>query len=385
MPFDAPSTRAAIIEPVGGHGGMNPYDFNLCGGLASAGVDVALFTSDVTKPPIIPHFSFRPVYRGIFGGAPKWKRALRYIRGTMSALGASVREGRRICHFHFFSVGPLEALNVLLARMLARKVVITAHDVEAFVSRLDTPGLPRFAYGLAHAVIAHNQVSREALQARIGIPPNRIHVIPAGNHINSLPELPTRADARQRLGLPIEAPLLLFFGQIKDVKGLDLLIEAMPGVLDKHPTARLLIAGRPWKTDFAQYQALIEQNRIQGACLTHIRYIPDGELPLYYQSCDLVSLPYRRIYQSDVVLMAMSMGKAVLTSDIPGMTELVKHGHTGFIFHSGDSGDLARIISDALDHPDDIQKVGAQGRQLMIDRFGWDAIGQSMARLYQSL
>lgn len=364
---------------------MNPYDFNLCEGLASAGVDVSLFTSEVTKPPISPRFTFRPVYRGIFGAAPKWQRALRYLRGTLSALGASVRERRRICHFHFFSVGPLEAINVLLARMLGRKVVITAHDVEAFVSGLDTPGLPRITYGFAHAVIAHNQVSRNALQARIGIPTRRIHVIPAGNHLSSLPALPTRVDARQRLGLPQEAPLLLFFGQIKDVKGLDLLIEAMPSILGKHPTARLLIAGRPWKTDFSRYQALIEHNHVQEACITHIRYIPDDELPLYYQSCDLVSLPYRHIYQSDVVLMAMSMGKAVLTSDIPGMTELVQHGRTGFIFHSGDSQDLARVISDALDRPDDIQKVGAEGRQLMIDRFGWDGIGQSVTRLYQSL
>lgn len=364
---------------------MNPYDCNLCNGLALAGVDVSLFTSDSTKPPTSPSFAFRPVYSGIFGKAPKWIRALRYLRGTFSALFASVREKRRICHFHFFSVGPLEAFNVLLARMLARKVVITAHDVEAFVSALDTPGLPRLAYGLAHAVIAHNQVSREALQARIGIRPERIHVIPAGNHLNSLPPLPTRREARQRLGLPQEIPLLLFFGQIKDVKGLDLLIEALPTVLAKHPAARLLIAGRPWKTDFARYQALIERKQVQGACLTHIRYIPDDELPLYYQSCDLVSLPYRRIYQSDVVLMAMSMGKAVLTSDIPGMAELVEHECTGFLFQSGDSEDLARVIIGALDRPDAIQAVGYRGRQLMVDRYGWSSIGQSMAQVYRSL
>lgn len=378
-------TRASIIEPVGGHGGMNHYDFNLCKGLSSAGVDVALFTSDATQRPVNAPFEFLPVYREIFGTAPKWRRALRFLRGTVLALSASIQKRRKIVHFHFFSVGPLEAFNILISRLALRKVVITAHDVEAFVSHLDTPGLPRFTYGLAHAVIAHNQISREALVERIGVAPARVHVIPAGNHLDSLPKVPTQKEARFRLSLPEQGPILLFFGQIKQVKGLDLLLDSMPAVLSKHPDVTLVIAGRPWKMEFQEYQDQIDKLNISTNCITHIRYISDNDLPLYYQACDLVTLPYRKIYQSDVILMAMSYGVPVVTSDIPGMIEIIEHNHTGFLFRSGDDKDLARVITEALEQPDSLQTVVEQARQLMVDRFGWDRIGHALASLYRTL
>lgn len=292
---------------------------------------------------------------------------------------------RKIVHFHFFNVGPLETFNVLISRLTFRKIVITAHDVEAFVSHLDTPGLPRFAYGLAHAVIAHNQISRGALVERIGVAPAKIHVIPAGNHLDSISKVPTQKEARFRLGLPELGPILLFFGQIKQVKGLDLLLASMPAVLSKHPDATLVIAGRPWKMEFQEYQDQIDRLNISPNCITHIRYISDDDLPLYYQACDLVTLPYRKIYQSDVVLMAMSYGAPVVTSDIPGMIEIIEHNHTGFLFHSGDDKDLARVITEALEQPNSLESVAKQARKLLVDYYGWDKIGRTLASLYRSL
>ncbi|WP_257313869.1 glycosyltransferase family 4 protein [Geothrix fuzhouensis] len=364
---------------------MGPYDFNLCRGLSHSSVNVALYTSDATSPPTHPDFAFRPVYCGIFGRGSVLRRGFRYLRGTLLALLSSVREGRRVCHFHFFSVGPLEWMNVTLARLLGRRVVITAHDVEAFVSTQDTPGLPRLAYGMAHAVIAHNHISREELLNRMGLPQDRIHVIPAGNHLESIPKVCTPAEARVHLGLPDSGAVLLFFGQIKEVKGLDVLLEAMPSILSQHPDTTLVIAGRPWKLEFEEYQGLIDKLSLNANCITHIRFIPDDELPLYYQACDLVTLPYRKIYQSDVVLMAMSYGKAVVTSNIPGMTEMIRDRDTGFLFQSGDPMDLARVVGQALSDPELRGKVASGGLDLMREKFGWDSIGRATAALYRSL
>jgi glycosyltransferase involved in cell wall biosynthesis len=346
---------------------------------------VALFTSDVTVAPEGERFGFRPVYKRVFGQQAIWRRTLRFAAGTLTALVAAVRERRTVCHLHFFGVGPLEFLNVLMARVLFRRVVITAHDVEAFVTSLDAPGLPRLAYRLAHGVIAHNQVSREELIERLGLDANRIAVIPAGNHLASTRSLVSRDHARRALALPAVGHVLLFFGQIKRVKGLEVLLRAMPAILEAHPEVTLLIAGRPWKTDFAEYQAQIDELGIKARCATHIRFIPDAELPLYYAACDLVVLPYLRIYQSDVVLMAMSYGKAVLTSNIPGMMEIVRHGETGFLFRSGDEADLARVVGEVLRDPGLLDSVAEQGRTLMVEAHGWPKIGQTTLRFYESL
>jgi glycosyltransferase involved in cell wall biosynthesis len=375
----------SMVEPVGGHGGMGPYDSNLCRGLAGAGIDVALFTSDLSGFPATSTFSVRPVFRGVFGQDPPWRRGLRFLRGMGLMLLTSIKENRKICHLHFFVVGPLQLANVALARLFFRKVVITAHDVESFFTGLDTPGFPRLAYGLAHSVVAHNRVSKEELIRTMGLPQEKIRVIPAGNHLGSLPPLPTTLEARTRLDLPSRGPILLFFGQIKQVKGLDVLLEAMPAILAEHPDATLVIAGRPMRMDFQEYQDCIDRLGLGSHVVTHIRYIPDQDLPFYYQACDLVTLPYRRIYQSDVLLMAMSYGKAVVTSDIPGMTEMIEDGRTGFIFRSGDAADCARTVNLALGDPSLRQGVAQGGRQLMAQNYTWETIGSAMADLYRTL
>jgi len=379
------ATKASVIEPVGGHGGMNPYDFNLCRGLSSNGVDTALFTSDETIAPVTHEFIFRPVYRGIFGKVPNWRKAIRYAIGSITALVSSTLTGRRVCHFHFFGVRPTEFMNVVISRLLFRKVVITAHDVECFVTGHDTPGLPRRTYALAHAVIAHNQVSRIELERIMRLPPGRIHVIPAGNHLQSLPALPSQSSARTKLGLPAKGPCLLFFGQIKQVKGLDVLLDAMPAILARHPETTLVIAGNPQRLDFGVYRDQMAQLGIQDRCVTHIRYIPDEDLPYYYQACDLITLPYRKIYQSDVILMAMSCGKPVITSDIPGMLELISDDKTGYIFRSGDPDSLAARVCQALDNPGQRAEIAEAGRRLMDEKYDWTQIGKATAELYRSL
>lgn len=379
------SSRIAMIEPVGAHGGMAPYDLNLCRGISEAGVDVSLYTSENTSSLPDMHFAIRETYRGIFGGAPAWKRGLRFLRGSLASLLAAVLEGRGICHFHFFSVGPLEALNVLLARLLGRAVVITAHDVEAFASHLDAPGLPRVIYGLADKVIAHNQISRSELQSRLALPASRIQVIPHGHYPDCIGEPLDQQEARRRLGLPPDDPVLLFFGQIKEVKGLDLLIEAMPAILQVHPRVHLVIAGRPWKTDITPLVDRIAALGIQDQCLCRFDYIPDQDRATYYRAADLVVLPYRKIYQSGVLLMAMSYGNAVLVSNIPGMTELISHAVNGFVFQSGSPASLAEVAAEALSDASRLQAVSSHGRDMIIRDFSWTSIGKTTRELYSEL
>ena len=374
-----------MIEPVGGHGGMDYYDFGLCGGLAGAGVDVALHTCDKTVAPASAGFAVRHTYAGIFGKAAAWRRGLRFVSGSVQAIFSAVRERRNIVHLHFFHVGVLALMNVLLARLAGRKVVITAHDVESFVSSLELPLISRMAYRLAHRVIAHNHISREELKARLHVAESKIAVIPHGNYLHALRPMPSVEAARERLGIPLRARVLLFFGQIKEVKGLDVLLDAMPVILKDHPETVLLIAGKPWKTDFAGYQQQIDALGIRDACIGHIRFIPDEEVPVYYGAADLVVLPYRRIYQSGVVLMAMSYGKAVLVSDIPGMLEVVCEGETGFVFHAGDASDLALRIHMLFSSPESLKDVARCGQELMARKYDWSSIGRQTRDLYADL
>ena len=384
-PSDAPApppSSAAIIEPVGGHGGMNYYDFGLCRGLLAAGVTPTLYTCDATEVlPGLP-FGVKLVYRRVFGRDPAWRRGLRYVRGSLRALIGARIAGSRLAHFHVFQVGVLELFNVVLAKLLRIRVVITAHDVEAF--RGEWSSLKSWVYGLADCVIAHNLVSQRELTQVLRIPGRKIHVIPHGNYLGDIQPMPPADSARAKLGLPPEAPVLLFFGQIKEVKGLDLLLDALAAIKGTLPAVRLVIAGKTWGQDFARYQARIDSLGLGSHCTAHIRYIADDEVATYYAAADLVVLPYRKIYQSGVILMAMSYGKPVLASNLEGMTEVIVDGVTGFVFRTEDAADLARRLLSVLADRAGRQRVAANGLELMRDAYGWERIGQLTADCYRA-
>src|SRR3712207_5344766 len=155
--------KVAVVEPVGGHGGMDYYDLSLCEGLSKAGASVTLYTCDETlldgeaaKP-----YRVRLPYRGIYGPDAAWRRGVRYVLGSLRAFLGARSGGARLTHLHLFHVGPLELFNALLARLLGLRLVITAHDVRPFADGLWVPLMAGLVYKLADRVIAHGRVSAE--------------------------------------------------------------------------------------------------------------------------------------------------------------------------------------------------------------------------------
>lgn len=379
-------SNVAVVEPVGGHGGCTYYDFALCRALRSNGFDATLYTCDKTDVSGAEGFPIERSYVGIYGSDPAWKRGLRFLKGSVQALVPARWKGAKIAHFHFYHVGALELFNVLLARVLGMRIVVTAHDVEAFKEGLSVKRFVRWAYGMADAVIAHNNISRQELIDQIGLPAAKIHVIKHGNHADYVRSDVTRDNSRQKYGLESDDFVIVFFGQIKEVKGVDVLLKAMPLVKAQvGKRVRLLIAGKVWKDDFSKYQALIDQHQLGDVVQLHIRYVPDEELPYFYAAADVMALPYKRIYQSGVVLMAMSFGKPVLVSNIAGMTEVVTDGVTGLVFRTEDPDDMARQLIEASRDPARLARIADQGRELMMTEYAWSKIGAQTAACYRAL
>jgi len=377
--------KVAMLESVGSHGGMDYYDFGLCEGLSRAGVSVALYTCDETSPKTAITYKLLFPYRRIYGADPSWLRGIRYIRGSISALLNAKSSLTQIAHFHFFHVGPLELFNVLLAKLIGMRVVVTAHDVQSFVEHLSVPWMLRTAYRISDKVIVQSKVSEGELRKVLQVPEAKIAMIPHGNYLHFIEKVPTREEARAWVGLPNEARVLLFFGHIKKVKGLDILLEAMPRLIQEHPDTTLLVAGKVWKDDMQRYQEQIEALGISDNCTFHTRFIPDSEVANYYAAVDVVVLPYRRIYQSGVLLMAMSYGKPVVVSDIEGMTEVVADGGNGYVFPARDAEALADKLVNVLSNPQRLRQVGVRALSHMQQHHDWDTIGQMTAACYQSV
>ena len=375
----------AMIEPVGGHGGAHYYDFGLARGLLAAGCRVSLYTCDETADPKIAGLGFFPFYRGIYGRDSRFVRMIRFLRGSLSVFKSAVSRHERVCHYQVFNDLIPELVVITLAKLLRRKIVLTVHDVSSLAGPITWKRqMTGWVYRSTHAVIAHNKVSLRELES-IGVPSQMIRVIAHGHYLDSVRKMPPAAEARRALGIDPQAKVILFFGQIKDVKGLDLLIEALPAVSREVRDVVLLIAGRPWKSEFTRYASLIDAAGMRSQCILHINFIPDDAVANYYAAADVVALPYRRIYQSGVLMMAMTYGRAVVVSDLPGMTEIVTDGANGYVFSLGIKDSLARTLVRALQHNQERAEIGRRALEYIRREHNWNDIGDMTAQLFRKL
>jgi glycosyltransferase involved in cell wall biosynthesis len=375
----------ALINPVGGHSGAHYYDFGLCRGLLAAGCHVSLYTCDETADPSIPGLGFFPLFKQIYQEGNHWIRMKRYIAGTVSVITTAVSSGESICHFEVFNSVLRELFVILVARLFRRKVILTVHDVSCLVGpQTGKKMISGWTYRLADRLIVHNRASIEELEG-IHVPLDRISVIPHGNYLDSMRELPPQEEARKSLEIDSSSKVVLFFGQIKEVKGLDILIEAMPSITREIPEVVFLIVGRPWRIDFSIFDALIDKLKMRKQCRIHIGYVPDDDVAKYYSAADVVVLPYRRIYQSGVLIMAMTYGRAVVVSNLPGMTEMVTDGTNGYVFTQGSKDELALAVVRALRDDEERQMVAACASEYIREHHDWSRIGRQTTELYEAV
>jgi len=203
-------------------------------------------------------------------------------------------------------------------------------------SRVDKVAI-KMALAPADGYIVHSQQDASRLQALF--PEATIRVSP----------LPTYAALGQIKGeslpadIPSDRPLILFCGIIREYKGLDILLEAMPMVLAKRKM-HLLVAGEFWD-DIARYQDQIERLRLERQVIIVNRYLTNEELTTCIARCDVVVLPYRSATQSAIVQAAFGQNKPVITTNVGGLPEAVDDGRTGLLVPPEDPAALAAAIN----------------------------------------
>jgi len=138
------------------------------------------------------------------------------------------------------------------------------------------------------------------------------------------------SEARASLDLPGDGPVLLFFGFVREYKGLHVLLEAMPTILDRLPEARLVVAGEPYG-DLSRYRELIDRHDLQDRVRWHDEYIPSAEVPRYFSAADLVVQPYVSATQSGVTRIATHFEVPMVVTDVGGLAEDVPHETCGFV------------------------------------------------------
>jgi D-inositol-3-phosphate glycosyltransferase len=376
----------AIIDPLGAHGSSHHfYLFGQAKGLINNNVSISLYTNNETGNPNIDGVRFFAFYKNIFKSKSKFISGIKWVVGSIFSVFHARFSGVRVFHFHIFYTNILVLFSLLLVKLLFGKVALTIHDVSSFATSSDSSIIGSMIYKLTDLILTHNEFSKSEI---VKINPNLsscIYIVPHGNYTSFINVKNNKRESRKHLEIHNNKKVLLFFGMIKEVKGLDVLLHALKNVIKENPEVLLLIAGKPWENDFSNYQRIIDENNLSDYCLLHTKFIPQADVEHYYCAADLVVLPYKKIYQSGVLIMTLSYGKPALVSDLPPLKEVVTDMQTAFLFESGNSISLAEKLNLILLDPEKLEQVRINGEELINTKYDWNEIGMQTKQAYQSL
>ena len=148
--------------------------------------------------------------------------------------------------------------------------------------------------------------------------------------------------ARKELNIEPNDNVILFFGYVRQYKGLHILLQALPDVLKKMKVT-CLVAGE-FYDDKSKYLKLIHDLKLEDHVKIFDDYIPNEKVGMFYAAADVVVLPYISATQSGIIQIAYHFNKPVITSDVGGLPEVTEHGKTGYIVPAGDARALAEAI-----------------------------------------
>jgi len=311
------------------------------------------------------------------------------LRGYVHAI-LNVRKISRqygIKQIHVARVLP-EGLVALLVRWITGiPYLLYAHGEEIqthLTSRKFSWLMPKI-YSGATAVIANSSNTKEILE-NIGIHSNSIHIIHPGVSSELFNIAEHGGDIiRQRHKLN-QGPVLLTVGRLNRRKGQDLVIKALPKILNVFPTVKFLVVGIGAEEACLQnlvYECGVADNVVFAG------EVSDDELAGYYAACDVFVMPNRQIGEDIegfgiVFLEASAMGKPVIGGKSGGTQDAIVEGVTGFRVDGTQVEDFCSAIMTLLSDPVGAKTMGENGRQRVLKEFTWEQVYQKTRLLADS-
>ena len=190
-------------------------------------------------------------------------------------------------------------------------------------------------------------------------------------------ELQSKTIAKERLGLDQESRYLLFFGFIRDYKGLDLLLKAMADERIRKRNLKLIVSGE-FYSDPKPYFQLITENQLADQVIMANEFIPDNQVADYFNCCDIVVQPYKDATQSGVTQIAYHFEKPMITTNVGGLAEIVPDDKVGFVVNP----DTAEI-SEAIERFYQENKEESFTKQIKVEKlkYSWERMVEVIEHL----
>lgn len=347
----------------------------------------------------LPDWSrFNPYLRLLKDGveAQGFSVTIRNFPRSIFALNRALGHDRtaQILHLHWINdlIGPifwspnlavarlklwLICVDVLVARLRGRKVIWTIHNLVSHES--PNPALEIQARRLlaksCSQVVLHSASALRQVEETLGFSlSHKACVIPHGHYLAQYPHSPEKCTAfRKKWNLSDDHLVLLLFGELRRYKGVSTLLQAFSSV--DRPDLRLIIAGR--SNDESLTREIKEAEEADERIKSEIGFVPDADVAPLYTISDLAIVPFERTLTSGSVILAMSMGKALLLPDHARIIDIATQDGTIFF---DDTQDLARKLC-GLKKPS-LSEMGRHNAVLS-QSFDWKSIGNLLSAVYR--
>lgn len=311
------------------------------------------------------------------------KKIVNYCVAYRFIVQKAICEKFDVVHVQWFQLSPIDYWFLKKLKKNKIKIVVSVHDILPFNEKIYDRVFHKKIYGLCEHIIVQAKNNIDRFNKLFPENNKKLAFIPHG-HFLDFADKYELSEAREYLNIPQDKFVLLFFGQIKKVKGVGVLLEAFGKLTRKRNDLFLLMAGNVWKDDLGLYEGIIKQYDINKSMLKmDIRYIPDEEVGYYYSACDIAVLPYLDVYQSGVIQLAYAYGKPTITTNIASFLEIVEDNVTGFLCEPNDSDSLAFAIEKAISNKENLNIMGSAGTEIIRKKYSWSTIAKKITELYE--
>lgn len=285
-----------------------------------------------------------------------------------------------IAHLQWWSLptAPIIFFMSLGLKMRGKKIIVTMHNVLPHEASIFDRMITGLALAFCDVYLVHSQKNAEQLKESFGN--KEVKLVPMGVHdmyIDS--EKITKAQARKWLKLPKKDVVLLVFGNLREYKGIDDIINAMEIIQNTNKGCTLVIAGEPWM-DFSKYEQMIKSKRLKVKL--YLKYIPHSRVKYYFVASDIVVLPYKKFEaQSGIGNVAIAFGKPVVVTNVGGLPDLVLDRIA--VAEPGRPESIAKVIISII-RDKKLKKLADDSKKLA-KKYSWDNVANSIVKIYEGI
>ena len=237
----------------------------------------------------------------------------------------------------------------------------------------------------ATRVFAITEALRDEMISR-GVDGDKIRIVPNGVDTSRFTPIPKDEELASQLGVAGKT-VIGYVGSVLDYEGIELMLEAAEVMNRTREDFHVLIVGDGAELD--RFQNYVEEHELEHV-VTFTGRVPHEDVERYYSLIDITPFPRLPLPVCEMVsplkpFEAMAMGKAVVSSDVAALKEIVAPGVNGYLHEKGSTESLIEQLTRLLDDPEHTRQVGAQARDWVVENRDWSRLSMLIADAYAEL